>query len=106
MTSLTVNGHTVTVDDRFLKLPRDEQDAAVDEIAKSISLQLKKTLVGVSVDPAAVKEAGRNGYSDDEIVSHISRTAPEQFKKAKEAGYSSKEILDILGREDAQRTGA
>jgi len=53
----------------------------------------------------AVAEARRNGYSDDEIVGHISRTAPEQFKKAKEAGYSSKEILDIFGREKAQSAG-
>jgi hypothetical protein len=105
MTTLTVNGHKVTVDDGFLKLSREEQDATVDEIAKSLSLQLKKILVGVTVDPAAVAEARRYSYSDDEIVDHLSHKAPEQFKKAKEAGYGSKEILDYFGRENAQSPG-
>jgi hypothetical protein len=39
MPTLTVNGHQVTVDDNFLKLSREEQDATVDEIAKSLSAQ-------------------------------------------------------------------
>lgn len=33
---LTVNGHKVTVDESFLKLPREQQDATVDEIARSL----------------------------------------------------------------------
>lgn len=36
MATLNINGHTVTVDDSFLKLSPDEQNATVDEIAKSL----------------------------------------------------------------------
>jgi hypothetical protein len=106
MTIRTVNGHKVTVDDGFLKLSREKQDATVDEIAKSLSLQLEKILVGVTVDPKAVAEARRYSYSDEEIVDQLSKKAPDQFKKAKEAGFNSKELLDYLGRENIQSAGA
>ena len=33
MASITINGKTVTVDDEFLNLPRDQQDAVVEDIA-------------------------------------------------------------------------
>ncbi|MBW7970949.1 hypothetical protein [Bradyrhizobium sp. BR 10289] len=36
MPVLTINGRQVTVDDSFLNLPREEQDATVDEIAASM----------------------------------------------------------------------
>lgn len=42
---LTVNGHKVTVDESFLKLPREQQDATVDEIARSLP-PARKTSIG------------------------------------------------------------
>lgn len=36
MPTLTINGRSVSVDDSFLNLPREEQDATVEEIAKSL----------------------------------------------------------------------
>jgi hypothetical protein len=36
MASLTINGHSVTVDDSFLSLSPDQQNATVDEIAASL----------------------------------------------------------------------
>lgn len=37
MATLTINGRRVTVDDSFLSLPKDQQDATVDEIAASFT---------------------------------------------------------------------
>jgi hypothetical protein len=37
VTTLNIEGHSVQVDDSFLKLSRDQQNATVDEIAKSLA---------------------------------------------------------------------
>lgn len=37
MATLNINGQRVTVDDSFLKLPHDQQQATVDEIAKTLN---------------------------------------------------------------------
>lgn len=42
MATLNIGGRTVTVGDEFLKLSRDEQNATVDEIAKSLMGSVKK----------------------------------------------------------------
>ncbi|RWX70510.1 hypothetical protein EN780_03030 [Mesorhizobium sp. M4B.F.Ca.ET.089.01.1.1] len=42
---LTINGHKVTVDQSFLNLPREQQDATVDEIARSLPPS-RKTSIG------------------------------------------------------------
>lgn len=39
MAKLTINGKTVTVDDKFLQLSPEEQDATVEEIAQSMGAQ-------------------------------------------------------------------
>jgi hypothetical protein len=41
-------------------------------------------------------------FTDDEIVAHLSAKAPEQFKQAKLAGFTSKEILRFLSADTAQ----
>jgi hypothetical protein len=101
MASITVNGHRVEVDDQFFKLSRKEQDATVEEMARQINSQLEKALASFKVDSSAMREARRAGYSDDEIVDHLSKTAPGPIKKAKDAGFSSKEILDFVSGETA-----
>lgn len=42
MPVLTINGRQVTVDDSFLSLPREEQDAAVEEIAQNLPSEKKE----------------------------------------------------------------
>ena len=39
MTTLTINGQKVKVSDDFLKLSPEQQNATVDEIAKSMGMQ-------------------------------------------------------------------
>jgi hypothetical protein len=56
MAKLKINGQSVTVDDSFLHLSPDEQNATVDEIAKSLSQRQGSTGSGVPVAPAAPKE--------------------------------------------------
>ena len=43
--------------------------------------------------PNAIVKARASGYSDDEIYNYLSQQAPGQFKRAKDAGYSSGEVL-------------
>lgn len=42
MATLTVNGTSVTVDDSFLKLPKDKQEATINEIAAKVAAQKGK----------------------------------------------------------------
>jgi hypothetical protein len=50
-----------------------------------------------------IAQARAAGYSDDDIVNHISQAVPE-FKRAKEAGYSSAEILAHVGTAKGKTT--
>jgi hypothetical protein len=110
MTAITVNGYQVTVDDTFLKLSPADQKETVAEIAKTIAAreaQFSDLMKGTAfrlhgVDPTAIAKAYEAGYSDDEIVAHLSAKAPEQFKQAKLAGFTSKEILRFLSADTAQ----
>lgn len=62
MTSLTVNGRQVTVSDDFLKLPPDQQQATVDEIAKSLPAS----------QPAAQTSPSWGDYAQDMAISGAS----------------------------------
>lgn len=44
--------------------------------------------------PDQIAQARQSGYSDAEIVEHLSSHAPDQFKAAADAGYSPTEILN------------
>jgi len=51
----------------------------------------------MSTASAAIAKARASGYSDDDIYDYLSKQAPEQFKQAKDAGYSSSDVLSHLG---------
>ena len=94
MTTIIVNGYQVTVDDTFLKLSPAEQNETVAEIAKTIAAreaQFSDLMKGTTlrlrgVDPTAIAKAREAGYSDDEIIAHLSAKAPEQFKQGEAGG--------------------
>jgi hypothetical protein len=54
-------------------------------------------MADLNISPDQIARAREAGYSDDEIVSHLSTKAPEKFKGALDAGYSSTEILAHFG---------
>ncbi len=49
-----------------------------------------------TVFPGQIAQARAAGYSDQEIVDHLTPRAPEQFAAAAQAGYSPTEVLDHL----------
>jgi hypothetical protein len=51
---LTINGHKVSVDDSFFRLSPEEQDATVDEIAKSLPAQPSGVVAGLQEGAANV----------------------------------------------------
>lgn len=54
------------------------------------------TATPLDISPAAVAKARSAGYTDDEIVAHLSQQAPDKFATATKAGYSPTEILQHL----------
>lgn len=62
-------------------------------------------MAGLSINPADIAKARESGYSDDEITNFLSARAPDQFKAAHDAGYSSKEILSHLTGDDSKPSG-
>jgi hypothetical protein len=60
MPTLTINGRDVDVDDGFLKLPPDQQNAAVDEIAKGMGTPAAPASGGFGQNLA---DAGRFGLT-------------------------------------------
>jgi hypothetical protein len=70
MAKLKINGQSVTVDDSFLHLSPDEQNATVDEIAKSLSQRQGSTGSGVPAAPTAADEQDKySKAAQDEIAS-------------------------------------
>lgn len=57
MATLTINGQKVTVDDSFLSLPPEQQNATVDEIAKSLAAQQPNSA------PQAAPQPGSREYA-------------------------------------------
>src|SRR5688500_18863584 len=86
MPSLTVNGRTVTVDDSFLKLSPDEQNATVDEIAKSLPQQTQQKPTPEKTDTSLVS-AVQQGAADvmqgvgSTIKNYISKDAGAAVEK-------------------------
>jgi hypothetical protein len=54
-------------------------------------------MADLNITPDQIAKAREAGYSDDEIVNHLSTKAPEKFKGALDAGYSPTEILAHFG---------
>jgi hypothetical protein len=67
MPTLTINGRQVSVDDSFLSLPREEQDATVEEIAKSIP----------SPEPSGAFAGAKHGVA--QLAHGIAETAKQNF---------------------------
>jgi hypothetical protein len=67
MPTLTINGRQVSVDDSFLSLPREEQDATVDEIAKSLPAQ----------EPSGILAGAKHGVA--QVAHGIAETAKQNF---------------------------
>jgi hypothetical protein len=67
MPTLTINGRQVSVDDSFLSLPREEQDATVEEIAKSIP----------SPEPSGALAGAKHGVA--QLAHGIAETAKQNF---------------------------
>jgi hypothetical protein len=53
-------------------------------------------MAGLQINPTDIAKARESGYSDKEIADFLSAKAPDQFKAAREAGYSDSEILSHL----------
>ena len=67
-------------------MPDQSQEAAA--LARVQKLQ--------EVTPSQVAEARAAGYTDAQIVDHLSSRAPEKFNEAAEAGYTPTQILEHL----------
>ncbi|MHC2284424.1 hypothetical protein [Bradyrhizobium barranii] len=67
MPTLTINGRQVSVDDSFLNLPREEQDATVEEIAKSMPAQ----------EPSGAYAGAKHGLA--QLAHGIAETAKQNF---------------------------
>jgi hypothetical protein len=63
-------------------------------------------MAGLQIDPTAIETARAAGYSDAEIVDHLTSKAPDQFKAAKEAGYADSEILAHFAGKAPEPSGA
>ena len=48
--------------------------------------------------PFDVESARKSGYSDDEIVQHLSKTREFDYQSALKSGYSSPDIIDYLSK--------
>jgi hypothetical protein len=67
MPTLTINGRQVSVDDSFLNLPREEQDATVEEIAKSMPAQ----------EPSGALAGLKHGVA--QVAHGVAETAKQNF---------------------------
>jgi hypothetical protein len=67
MPILTINGRQVSVDDSFLNLPREEQDATVDEIAKSMPAQ----------EPSGALAGAKHGVA--QVAHGVAETVKQNF---------------------------
>jgi hypothetical protein len=67
MPTLTINGRQVSVDDSFLSLPREEQDATVEEIAKSMPAQ----------EPSGAMAGVKHGVA--QLAHGVAETAKQNF---------------------------
>ena len=67
MPTLTINGRPVSVDDSFLNLPREEQDATVEEIAKSMPAQ----------EPSGAYAGAKRGLA--QLAHGVAETAKQNF---------------------------
>jgi hypothetical protein len=63
-------------------------------------------MAGLQIDPTSIETARAAGYSDAEIVNHLSAKAPDQFKAAKDAGYDDGEILAHFSGKAPEPSGA
>lgn len=93
MPSLTINGHSVTVDDSFDKLSPDEQNATVDHIAKQLHEGAPASGVGAHLSQGISDLAsgvnstlGLGGAKSDTLDSIAKNAAPKDFKAAKVIG--------------------
>lgn len=88
MASLTINGHSVTVDDSFLSLSPDQQNATVDEIAASLPKPTFADRFGEGPTARGVQaaSAGYNGLRADDpsnpnvaLGNELTRVADERL---------------------------
>jgi hypothetical protein len=73
MATLTIEGHKVTVDDSFLKLSPDQQNATVEEIAKSLGAAPQQA-APVKVDPTTMQPAGVPEYQPPGVSGYDPQT--------------------------------
>jgi hypothetical protein len=89
MPSLTINGHSVTVDDSFDKLSPEEQNATVDHIAKELHDGEKPSGIGAGlaqgvsdVASGVASTLGLGGVKSDALDKVAAVTAPKDYKAA------------------------
>lgn len=113
MPVLNIGGQRVTVDDSFMKLSPDEQNATVEEIAKSLP-QAKPSEGGMSVDNAVRSVArgalGVGSYLDElnaatnaTLAPLVDPVLPDSFKKLTGDTWGERynQALDIQRGKDA-----
>jgi hypothetical protein len=92
MTSLTVNGHSVTVSDNFDKLSPEDQQATVAEIAKSLPKEQSAEPSGITAGAAhglgtnvaggLASTLGLAGIKSDTIDGIAAAAEPKDYKAA------------------------
>lgn len=58
-------------------------------------------MAGLNIDPSKIAAARSAGYTDQQIVDHLSAQSPDQFSAAAKAGYSPTEVLEHLAPQPA-----
>lgn len=109
MATLSINGQNVQVDDSFLQLPKDQQNATVDEIASSLKPKAEQSSVGVGEDLAGVAKsapgrivAGLAGIPGDLYHAGL-RALGDNLTP--ESSYGSGAISRALGSDYEAQTG-
>src|SRR5882757_4576434 len=89
MPSLTINGHSITIDDSFDKMSPEDQSAAVDHIAKELHDGEKPSGMGAAVAQGVSNTAagiastlGLGGVKSDTLDRIAEKAAPKDYKAA------------------------
>lgn len=106
MPTLNVNGHSVSVDDSFLKLSPDQQNATVDEIAKSLPQQAAPRQPSIS--DAVTDIPAEIGRTADANLSAVTDNLSNRGANTSPFGFlnTGKAVLGGLGLIASPITGA
>lgn len=110
MATLTINGQKVTVDDKFLSLSPEQQDATVDEIAASIGGAVPTTDTGFNpYDAGAKRLTGGPGVPQQpqrpDLVNSTIATVNGLVNSVPVLGPMAQNVTDAMGGGIAQLTG-